>query len=590
VSGGQAPYTFNWGGGITTEDLTNVPAGVYNVVITDANGCSVTSGATITGPAAALLATGVVGNVSCNGGNNGSIDLTVNGGTAPYTYAWTGGVTTQDRTGLTQGSYSVVVTDANGCTSNASFVVTQPAAALTLQSANVSNVSCFGGTNGSIDITIVGGTPPYTFSWSNGAATEDLVNVGAGVYTGIVTDANGCSITASATITQPTSLISVTGAVVTNVSCFGGANGSVNITVAGGTAPYTYNWSNGAITQDLNNVPAGTYTGVITDANGCTFTASVNVTQPSALAANIVSTNVLCAGASTGVANLTVSGGTAPYTYNWSNGAVTEDLTAVAAGSYNVIITDANGCTVSSSIVITQPTALSSSIVSTNVLCNGGNNGSATANVFGGTPPYTFLWNTGAVTQNINGLAAGNYTVVITDANGCATNNAVVITEPTALVVDAISTQNTGQATAVVTGGTPPYSFIWSPTGGFNQTATGLVSGTYSVLVTDANGCTATDDILVENIGIEEETFGSSITMYPNPTAGITYVAYDFAQATDVEVRVMNAVGAVIFTTSEVNVTNGKIEIDGRDWADGVYFVQVTDGRRVSNNRLIIQK
>jgi hypothetical protein len=590
VSGGQAPYTFNWGGGITTEDLTNVPAGVYNVVITDANGCSVSTGATISGPAAALLATGVVGNVSCNGGNNGSINLTVVGGTAPYTYAWSNGAATQDITGVTQGSYSVVVTDANGCTSNASFVVTQPAAALTLQSANVSNVSCFGGTNGSIDITIVGGTPPYTFSWSNGAATEDLVNVGAGTYTGVVTDANGCTISANATITQPASLISVTGAVVTSVSCFGGTNGAVDITVSGGTPPYTYNWSNGAITQDLSNVGAGTYTGVITDANGCTFTASVNVTQPSALAANIVSTNVLCAGASTGVANLTVSGGTAPYTYNWSNGAVTEDLTAVAAGSYNVIITDANGCTVSSSVVITQPTALSSSIVSTNVLCNGGNNGSATANVFGGTPPYTFLWNNGAVTQNINGLAAGNYTVVITDANGCTTNNAVAISQPTALAVDAISTQNSGQATAVVTGGTPPYSFIWSPTGGFNQTATGLVSGTYSVLVTDANGCTATDVVIVENIGIEEETFGSSITMYPNPTAGITYVAYDFSVATDVEVRVYNAIGAVIFTTSEFNVTNGKIEIDGTEWSNGVYFVQVTDGRRVSNNRLIIQK
>jgi hypothetical protein len=276
---------------------------VYNVVITDANGCSVSTGATISGPSAALLATGVVSNVSCNGGNNGAINLTVSGGTAPYTYAWSNGAATEDITGVTQGSYSVVVTDANGCTFNTSFVITQPAAALTLQSAIVSNVSCFGGSNGSINITIVGGTPPYTFSWSNGAATEDLVNVGAGTYTGIVTDANGCSITANATITQPASLISVTSAVVTNVSCFGGANGSVNITVAGGTPPYTYNWSNGAITQDLSNVGAGTYTGVITDANGCTFTASVNVTQPAALAANVVVTNVLCAGSSTGVPN-----------------------------------------------------------------------------------------------------------------------------------------------------------------------------------------------------------------------------------------------------------------------------------------------
>jgi large repetitive protein len=218
-------------------------------------------------------------------------------------------------------------------------------------------VLCFGDATGGVNLTVTGGTAPYTYLWSNGATTEDLTNVVAGTYNVTITDANGCTTTASGIVTQPAAALAGT-TTTTAVLCFGDATGGVNLTVTGGTAPYSYLWSNGATTEDLTNVIAGTYNVTITDANGCTTTASGIVTQPAAaLAGTTTTTAVLCFGDATGGVNLTVTGGTAPYSYLWSNGATTEDLTNVIAGTYNVTITDANGCTTTASGIVTQPAA-----------------------------------------------------------------------------------------------------------------------------------------------------------------------------------------------------------------------------------------
>ncbi len=229
-------------------------------------------------------------NVLCNGASTGSIDLTVTGGTSPYTYAWSNSATTQDISGLVAGTYTVTVTDANSCTKTLSATITQPSA-LALSSTQV-NVLCNGNATGSIDLTVSGGTSPYTYAWSNSATTQDISGLAAGTYTVTVTDANACTKTLSATITQPSALTLSKTQV--NVLCNGNATGSIDLTVSGGTSPYTYAWSNSATTQDISGLVAGTYTVTVTDANSCTKTISATITQPAALTASATTTNSTC--------------------------------------------------------------------------------------------------------------------------------------------------------------------------------------------------------------------------------------------------------------------------------------------------------
>ncbi|MBK8416191.1 MAG: SprB repeat-containing protein [Bacteroidetes bacterium] len=509
VSGGTAPYSYNWSNGASSQNLSGLTAGTYNVTITDANGCTATSTATITQPVAALTSSAVAtANISCFSGNNGSIDLTVSGGTTPYSFAWSNGATTEDISGLAAGTYTVTITDANGCTSTSSATITQPAGALSTSLAVSQNVSCFAGANGSLTLTVSAGTAPYNFIWNTGATTQNLSGLTSGTYTVTVTDANGCNSSQSATISQPAAALSAVASVSQQVDCFGGNNGSVNLTVSGGTSPYTYAWSNGASSQNLSGLTSGTYTVTVTDANGCTAVSSATVTQPSAALTSSISAsqNVNCFGNNTGSIDISVSGGTSPYSYSWSNGANTQDITGLAAGTYSVTITDANGCTSAESVTISQPSAaLSGSVaVTQQVSCFAGNNGSIDLSVAGGTTPYSYNWSNGATTQDVSGLTAGTYTVTVTDANGCTLVESATISQPAA-ALNANATVNSdvncfggnnGQISLAVTGGTAPYSYNWS-NGQSTQNITNLVSGTYTVTVTDANGCTAVTNATV---------------------------------------------------------------------------------------------
>ncbi|GEP97840.1 T9SS type A sorting domain-containing protein [Chitinophaga cymbidii] len=499
-SGGTSPYTYNWGGGVTTQDRTSLAAGTYSVIITDANGCTNTVNATVTQPAAAVSGTTVVTNVSCFGGSNGAIDLTPTGGTAPYTYGWTGGIPAQDRTALAAGTYSVTITDANSCVNIVHATVTQPAAAVSGTTV-VTHVSCFGGTDGAINLTPSGGTSPYTYDWGGGVTTEDRTGLAAGDYTVIITDANGCTYSINATVTQPAAAVSGT-TVVTNVSCFGGSNGAINLTPSGGTSPYTYDWGGGITTEDRTGLAAGAYSVIITDANGCTNTINATVTQPAAaVSGTTVVTNVACFGGTNGAINLTPSGGTASYTYDWGGDITTQDRTGLAAGAYSVTITDANGCTNTIHATVTQPAAAVSGItVVTDVSCFGGNDGAIDLTPSGGTAPYTYNWGGGITTQDRTGLTAGDYSVTITDNNGCQAIRNITVSAPAsplnAVADDQVNVScnggSDGSATVAVSGGTPGYTYAWAPSGGTGATASGLATGSYTVTVTDANGCVAT--------------------------------------------------------------------------------------------------
>ncbi|MBK8192262.1 MAG: hypothetical protein IPK76_03210 [Lewinellaceae bacterium] len=499
VTGGSPGFTYLWSNAFTGQDPSGLAAGAYTVTVTDSKGCTKTSSATITNVNGPSLSVSVT-NVLCNGASTGAIDLTVTGGTSPIMYTWSNGFTGQDPSGLSAGTYTVTVSDGNNCTATTSATVTQPPA-ISL-STSVTNVLCNGASTGAINLTATGGTGSKTYIWSSGQTTEDLNYIAAGTYTVTVTDANGCTKTTSASVTQPGAMILSTTAV--NSTC-GNANGSIDLTVTGGTPAYTYMWSTGATIQDPIGLLAGTYTVTVTDANSCTKTTTATVNNTGGPNLSTVVTNVLCNGASTGAINLTVVGGTPSYTYLWSSGQTTQDLSNIAAGSYTVTVTDANQCTATTSATVTQPPAISLSTSVTNVLCNGASTGAINLTATGGTGSKTYIWSSGQTTEDLNNIAAGTYTVTVTDANGCTKTTSASVTQPGAMILSTTTVNSTcgnanGSIDLTVTGGTPAYTYMWS-TGATIQDPIGLLAGTYTVTVTDANGCTKTTTATVNNTG-----------------------------------------------------------------------------------------
>ena len=508
AGGGTSPYTYLWSDGQTTATATGLSAGTYDCVITDANGCPFTSSSvTITEPSPITSSISSI-NVLCHGGASGSATVTAGGGTSAYTYLWSDGQTTQTATNLSAGTYDCVITDANGCSFTSSSVTITEPSPLTSSISSV-NVLCNGDATGSATVTAGGGTSPYTYLWSDGQTTLTAISLTAGSYSCQITDDNGCVFTDNVTITEPLFPLDLPLSLqlITNALCDGGTNGTAQVLATGGTSPYVYAW------EDITNpgvvfstsptvafLSAGNYVCTVTDFNGCVFSDNITITQPSPLTSSISGTNVLCHGGASGSATVTAGGGTSPYTFLWSDGQTTQTATNLSAGTYDCVITDANGCSFTSiSVTITEPSAISSSISGTNVSgCYGNTNGSATVTAVGGTSPYTYLWSDGQTTATATGLSAGNYDCVITDANGCPfTSSSVTITEPSP-ITSSISSINvlchgdaSGSATVTAGGGTSTYTYLWSD-GQTTATATGLSSGTYDCVITDANGCSFT--------------------------------------------------------------------------------------------------
>jgi gliding motility-associated-like protein len=500
VSGGVLPYTYSWtpsGGNSAT--ASNLSAGSYTITVTDSNGCQVIDSVIITQPP--VLTSTIVSstNVTCNGGNNGSAIATAGGGTAPYGYSWSSGSSTASANSLTAGSYTVTVTDANGCFVTSAITITQPLA-LVVSVSSSNGVSCNGWNNGSAAVTVSGGTNPYSYAWSNGGSSASTSNLAAGTYSITVTDANGCTSSTSVIITQPATLVASVGSG-SDVSCYNGSNGSANAVATGGTTPYSYLWSNASSSATASNLTAGSYSVTVTDANGCTSTANVSITQPAILTPSISAyNNVHCNGGNTGSATASSTGGTGPYNYSWTSGSSSATANNLTAGSYTVTVTDAHGCTGSVSVLIQQPFPLSVTSAFTAPSCFGMSNGSANASASGGTSPYSYAWSNGSSSATASNLSAGTYTISVTDSNGCTISSPFTVTQPTALIAGISSTTNVscnggnnGSASASATGGTGSYSYVWNTLPvQTNSTATSLKAGIYIVTVTDANGCTAT--------------------------------------------------------------------------------------------------
>lgn len=509
-TGGTGAYTYLWTGpgnnGATTQNLTSLSAGTYQVTVTDANGCSQTLASTLTAPPALTLALAPV-SVACNGAATGLVSLTTTGGTGTYTYHWSNGSSNQSLSSIPAGAYSVTVTDANGCVANAQATLQQPPA-LTV-SLLVRPVSCFGGADGGVGQLAQGGTgASYTYQWSNewsnGSSTSFLAGITAGTYSLTVTDAKGCTGTATITVTQPKAL-SLT-ATTQQVTCFGGVNGAINTTPSGGTTPYSFRWSEGSSTEDVSGLAAGTYSLTVTDDNACAITISRSLTQPTGLTAIQSHTNVSCTDGGNGAIDLTPGGGVAPYTYLWSTGATTQDISGLTSNTYTVTITDANGCQLAVSVPVTQPTPLTIQPDPSLVLCNA-QPASIVTDTRGGTSPYSYRWNTGATTASVYGLAAGSYSVVVTDLNGCTATTSATIVEPppfgiaASVTAVACNNQSTGVISLKVEGATPPYALTMTNAANTvvsNSTlTTGLPAGSYVIKVVDSNSCVQSTTISI---------------------------------------------------------------------------------------------
>ena len=664
ISGGTTGYSYAWTGpnsfSSTSADLTNLAPGAYSLTVTDANNCTISKSFTITEPDE-LVATGVISNnngfgISCNGADDGSINLSVSGGTTDYTYAWTKtgdasySATTEDLSNLSPGTYNVTVTDANSCTDTASFTITEPVE-LTIADAGLSTaIDCFDG-NGQIKVNITGnsnngGTSTnyvYTLSGTNysGATVNESVTTTAlnytftpkaGTYTVKVSDANSCEKTTNQiTLTQPSAALAIAESI-TNITCNGQNNGAIDLTISGGTVNYSFAWTKtgnagySANSKDINSLSPGVYNVTVTDSNNCTISKSFTITEPDELVATgVISNNngfgISCNGADDGSINLNVSGGTAGYTYSWSSpdggsglSVNSKDQSGLGPGTFNVTVSDANNCSDTASFTITEPDALTMSnlISDTNgfeISCFGANDGTIDITPSGGSGNYTYSWSTQNGTQPVNGqqdqsgLGPGVYTLTLADSNSCSISQTFTLAQPDDISVSAVISNyngfeisnagaSNGSINITAVGGFLStgdlYSYKWSTTNGSgldnsSEDQSGLSAGTYTVVVTDSNNCTETKVYKLDEP--DQLSFSSIISNF----SGFEISCFD-ADDGSISITPIGGSGTYTYDWSTSNgsgLTQGQQNQTGL--GPGTYSLTITDsnGNTISQNFVI---
>jgi len=553
ATGGTGSYLYSNDGGnnYNSSNIFNgLSAGSYDLCVQDDNGCSlnIVSAITLNEPPELLISSLNINSnyngsdISCFGYNDGEIAIIVSGGAgSPFNYSIDGGSTYITNGGgsllvggLGSGTYDVVAQDINNCTSAVGLnliTLNDPpqlnANGIVSSDYNGSQVSCFGASDGEITLNSLGGTGVLTYTCCGqiNSVTNIFTGLSAGTYTVTVQDENNCTNTADVIITEPLEL-GVSNAIVTSdyngsqVSCNGYSNGEITISVFGGTAPYNYIDIGGLFSSNSNVVgglASGNYNVSVIDVNGCQSGSSitVNISDPSPVVAsglvvsNYNGSQVSCNGDSDGEISISGAGGTGAYTYSINNGVSFPYTgippiiaTGLSAGNYNLVVQDQNNCISSSiSITITEPSLINIVMNHLDAGCNGLANGSAWADVTGGTSPYSYLWSDGQINMTASSLTAGNYSVIITDINGCSETESVIITEPVAQTSATNSTCygfDDASITANVQNGNATYSYSWDDL--LNQqtiTASNLPPGVYTVTITDQFGCilTATDSV-----------------------------------------------------------------------------------------------
>lgn len=513
VTGGNGQPTYAWSvDGVLTQNLTQVTGGDYTLTVTDQSGCQETMTFTVGQPdplEANLSVTNETGN------SDGSATTMVSGGTPPYNYMWQEGMfavggNDASISNLSGGDYMLIVTDANGCQVLESFIVESSDCfgRINLEF-STEDTNCEGAV-GRATVTPSRGFAPYTYLWTTGDTTRTIDSLPAGNVTVTVTDSQGCPSIGTIEIGSPADfVIAFTNRV--PISCAGDADAALTASPSG-PGPFSFSWRGDGLVgspseQTLEGLGAGVYTVSVTNGEGCLATRTIEITEPDTLMAEITSrTNISCPGMMDGATSVAALGGTAPYTYAWTDTdqmdiGTTDTLSGLAAGTYLVSVTDDNGCAVQTSIDIAESQAMELTVMSAGVRCNGGNNGSAGVNVAGGAEPYTYLWSNGETSQGVTNFTAGMQGLTVTDANGCTAMETFNIDSPSPIIVSfsgiANETQDgleNGQATAEVEGGNPPYRYDWE-SGETDQMANELAPGLNSVTVTDANGCTGVGEV-----------------------------------------------------------------------------------------------
>lgn len=546
VSGGTSPYTFSWNDGATALNRSDLLGGVqYSLTVRDASGCNSSTIVTLVAPTPIALASLTQTNPSCNGGNDGQIAVTATGGTAPYTYTWTkpdnSTATGATLTALAAGDYTLAVRDGNNCVFMRVVTLVNPPA-LGVQVLVQRDPACAGVSNGELTVQGQGGTAPYTYNWTTptGPATgSSLTALGAGAYALTMSDANGCSTVRNFTLTNPQTL--VLSGTASNPLCNGTATGRLQLSTTGGTLPYRYTWS-GPVdpgnTATGNNLPAGTYTIAVADANGCSVTRNFTLTDPPVLALSLAQRrNLTCNGSTDGTLAFTATGGTAPYAYAWTgprNPGNVASSSSLVAGTYTLRVTDANGCVVTLGATLTQPAALTVSTKSNiSPTCFGGSDGRLAIAIAGGTAPYTVRWNDNATDSTRTGLRAGSFAATVTDAAGCSANFNTTLVSPPQIPLNLAPRNRAlcpGQLLAVnatVPGG-GTYIYAWVGPGFISTSPSVLINaaGTYVLTVTNAQGCTRSDTLVV---GISNTLLRAVYLAATTITQGDTLVAIELS-------------------------------------------------------------
>ncbi len=498
--GGTGPFTYIWSYGPTTQTLNNLPSGTYTVTITDATPNNATATVTITEPGSSVSASAVQNMGASCGSNNGIAVATANGGTGTLTYTWSSGGISATENNLAAGNYTVTVKDVNACTQTATVAISS-AGGPTITSVIPTNGTCTG-TPGSAIANASGGSGVLVYSWSSGAFTQTASNLASGTYTVTVTDGNACTATSTTTINNGAAP-NITSATPTNPLCFGQTNGSVNINASGGTGALTYSWSSGGNAATENNLGANTYTVTVTDNAGCKTTSTVTLVDPVQLSITTTAITPDVCSTNSGTASVSASGGTGTLTYSWNSGPANATANNLSANTYTVTVTDNKGCKVTSSTTVSAVGFITASANPDSAICTGQ---TIQLSASGGTnyswaPPAT-LSNAGIPNPIASPTSNTNYTVTV-QRGTCSDTDVVVITVNPLPVASAGMDTTIMNGESIQLGASGGISFTWTPGSSlddpniFNPTASPTSTTTYTLMVTDANGCTNFDYLTI---------------------------------------------------------------------------------------------
>lgn len=564
--GGLGPYSYEWSTGETTAVIENLTAGTYTVTVTDELGSELTTNVIIEEPSAIEVAA-EGSEVDCFGNENGTANVFAEGGTGNFAFLWNTGSEEAVLENLAPGIYTVTATDANGCTATASATV-ESQSPLEVETES-SDALCFGSATALASASSEGGSGAVNWLWSNGATTPTVDGLSAGMYTVSATDGNGCVAVASVEIGEPTELlVDVEG---TDATCFGTATATVVATSNGGSSSVSWLWENGMTSPEVDGLSAGIYSVTATDANGCESIGEVEIIEPEELVVEAEVTEISCHGFEDGELSASFTGGNDGVTYLWSNGETGETIYNLPEGEYTVTATDANGCEATTTAQITEPEILSLSGNSENVNCFGEANGEASVEVSGGAGGMEYIWSDGQVGGVATDLLAGEYTVTATDANGCSLVGFFNITEPDLLIANATGTDiscfegNDGVSMVTSLGGTGSVTFEWN-NGASGPIVTSLASGVYTVTATDANSCTSTSSIEINQPATAVEIVVDNVLpgTYSNPDGSAA-------------VTVSGGTGDMYSFEWILNGTVVSTEEDPTDLVPGEYTLNVTD-------------